>query len=251
MNTSKVVEWGKGNKILVFLHYFGGAADSWQWVAQALSPKYCCIALNLPGFGGTAPLQNKSILEYTRYIRDTLQALGINKFTLIGHSMSGKFALQMAAEDTQQQIEQILLVAPSPPTVEPMPAEEKQRMLKHPDREIAETTVKNAAIKPLTKEQHALAVDTQMIIDNATWQWWLLEGMNHAIADQMDRVKAPVTVLASEDDPAIPYDTILSEVIGKVPGAALVSLKGVGHLLPLEVPKIVAAQIERLMVCQA
>ncbi len=56
-----VVRWGTTGTPLVFLHYFGGSANSWQWVAEELRADCQCIALNLPGFGGTQPLEKPSI----------------------------------------------------------------------------------------------------------------------------------------------------------------------------------------------
>ena len=50
-----LVDQGAGKPVLVFLHYFSGAAVSWQWVMKILQADYRCIALDLPGFGETAP----------------------------------------------------------------------------------------------------------------------------------------------------------------------------------------------------
>ncbi|MEQ9438741.1 MAG: alpha/beta hydrolase [Cyclobacteriaceae bacterium] len=245
--TNHILRWGTQGKPLVLLHYFGGSASSWQWVAEALQNDYQCIALNLPGFGQTAPLTNIQIETFAEWIANMLTQLDLSSCTLIGHSMSGKLALEVAARDSATIIDQLILIAPSPPTREPMPEEEKQRMLHHPDRKEAEKTVEQATIKPLSNEQRALAIDTQLVIDHATWRWWLLEGMNHAIADHLSLIKAPISVLASTKDPAIPYDAILNDVIGLLPQTQLISTDQTGHLLPLEDPDWVAQQIRRII----
>ena len=233
--------------VLVLIHYFGGAARSWQWVTEQLSDEYQCIALNLPGFGKTSPLDAPSIEAFAEYVREETERLGISSFTLLGHSMGGKIAVQVAADDDDRRVERLILIAPSPPTIEQMPPEEKERMLHHPDRGEAETTVKNAVKGSLSPEQHALAVATQLEIDEATWRWWLLEGMNHSIADQVSRVKVPITVLASDDDPVITPEAIQQEVMAVVPDAELVRTQGIGHLSPLEDPDWVAEQIRRVV----
>ena len=233
--------------VLVFIHYFGGAARSWQWVVDRLSDQYRCVTLNLPGFGGTPPLDKPSVEAFAQYVREETDRRGLTSYTLLGHSMGGKIAVQVAADDTEGRIERLILIGPSPPTTEQMPADEKERMLHHPDRGEAETTVKNASQRALSAEQHAMAIETQLEIEEATWRWWLLDGMDHSIADRVDRIQVPITVLASEDDPVITPEAIQQEVLAVLPGAELVQTKGVGHLLPLEDPDWVAEQIRRVL----
>lgn len=245
---NKFEQWGENGKIIVFLHYFGGSVASWQWVAGRLSSKYRCIAINFPGFGGVPPVSEPSIDRMSSYILDTLTKLEINQYSLVGHSMGGKIALQVVSAAPSGSIENLILLAPSPPTVERMPEEEKERMLHHPDRAEAENTVDNVTVKALTKEQYSLAVETQLIIDHPTWQWWLLEGMDHSIATNAKELSVPVTVLASEDDPAITYEMVKNEVMPILPQAVLVTTEGVGHLMPIEDPAWVAKQIKQAMV---
>jgi len=228
--------------VLVFLHYFGGSGASWQWVT-ALLPDYYCFTPDLPGFGGTPPLTNPSVQEMARWVMEEIKKQGIAKYALAGHSMGGKIAVQMAAYDKQEAIVQLILVAPSPPSVEPIPAGEKEHMLRHPDLQEAETNIKKNTIRPLTAAQHKLAIDNNLIADNNTWRWWVNEGTSHSIQDQLVYLHAPVTVVASEDDPAIKFETIQKEVMGLLPHAELVTTKGIGHLSPMEAPEWVAEQI--------
>lgn len=251
LETLPTIAWGSGDKTLVFLHYFSGAASSWQWVAEALSDNYRCLAINLPGFGGAPPLAKPSIQGYAAAIKASLDALEIHTYTLIGHSMGGKIALQLAADNadnTDHTIQQVILIAPSPATQEPMPDEEKQRLLNHhPSEGNAKTTVENAAQKSLTEAQRAIAIQTHTTADDSAWRWWLKTGMNHSIADRVKKIKIPVTVVASKDDPVIPYDLIQSDVVDLLSKAELITCSGVGHLMPLEDPAYVAQQIRQAL----
>lgn len=159
-------QWGTQGEALVFLHYFGGSAQSWQWVAEKLSRDYRCIAINLPGFGHAPAMETSSIAGFAEYVQKELDKLGLRSYTLIGHSMGGKIALQVAANAAKGTVQQIILVAPSPPTTEPMPAKDKERMLRHPNRGEATKSVDDAIKQALTEEQHSLAIETQLIVNH-------------------------------------------------------------------------------------
>lgn len=239
LNSKKPLD--KSKLTLVLLHYFSGSAASWQWLMRELEPDVQCIALDLPGFGSTPPLQSPSLKNYSDFVQQHLANLDLEAFVLIGHSMGGKIALQIAAAPDVKGLHHVVLIAPSPPTQEPMPEDERQRLLNHhPSRENAQTTAESATQVSLSASQYQTAIQTHTQAASSAWRWWLLEGMNHSIANQMPNVRVPITVVASHDDPVIPYETIQQEVMPFLPSAKLVDMSGVGHLMPLEAPKQVA-----------
>ncbi len=249
LSGNKVNEWGteSSGKTLVFLHYFGGAADTWQWVCYELSNEYRSIAINLPGFGGTAPLEEPSIKNFASYALQLLAELNVNQYTLIGHSMGGKVAMLAAAEAPAGQVEQLILFAPSPPTVERMPDNEKQEMLVHPSAEAATANIKKNSVQPLSTDAYEIAVATNYIVDGNTWRWWIEQGMNDSIAPLVADLQMPVTVIASKDDKAITPEMIKNDVMPNLKGARLIETQGLGHLYPLEQPGYVAEIIKQLV----
>lgn len=228
---------------LVFLHYFGGSAQSWTWTMAYLQQDFNCIALNLPGFGGEPALPEPSIAAFTSFIQQKLEALNVESYVLIGHSMSGKIAVDVATNDPNFSVKHLILVAPSPPTVEHIGRQELKRMLIHPNQKEAEITAEKITIKPLIAGQMQLVVQNNLETDNKTWGWWLQEGVRHSIAEDAANLFLPITVLASEDDPAISFESILKEAMPNLPDAKLITTKGVGHLSPMEAPEWLAEQI--------
>ncbi|MEM8544448.1 MAG: alpha/beta hydrolase [Cyanobacteria bacterium P01_H01_bin.119] len=244
-----IKEWGSGEPSLIFLHYFSGAAESWRWVIEQLTPDFRCVAIDLPGFGQAPPLANPSLAAYGDYIGNALKQLEIKNGILVGHSMGGKLALQVATTPRLAALlSQVILVAPSPPTQEPMPDQEKQRLLnQHPSRESAVTTVESATQRSLPDDRRALAIETYRQAENSAWRWWLQTGMNHSIADQTAQIEIPVTVIASQDDPVIPLQMLEHDFGELLPQTKIIALSEIGHLIPLEAPEALSAEIRRLI----
>jgi len=244
--SEKYYSQGKGKKTMVFVHYFGGDAHSWQWLVKRLQKKYNCVVLNLPGFGGTPPLEEPSIYGFANYINSCVKELKLEDYILCGHSMGAKFALYAAKLMPTNPPKHVVLIAPSPPTVEHMTAQERQRMLKHPDRAEAIQTVKGATVKNLRKIKFDQAVASQLKIDPTTWKWWLLEGMRHNIAERIKDLEMGITVIYAREDPVIPEAHIHSEVLPYIQKPSTVALGKVGHLMPMEAPRKLARQLHRI-----
>lgn len=232
---------------LVFLHYFGGSAQSWQWVIERLASEYKCVAFDLPGFGHQATLPEISIQTMSDYVCGTLKKQWIGTCTIVGHSMGAKIALHVAATCKDIQFDQAILVAPSPPTFEPMTAEDRKEMLKLPTHENSIKSVRDSSVVNLSEDKFNSAVANRLQSDPAAWRWWILEGMQHSIEELLPRIECPVTVLASHDDPVIEPATIQTEVMDKMPKASLRWTEQVGHLIPLEAPDWLATQISQAM----
>ena len=247
MKQDHYTQWGDQGHTLVFIHYFGGNAKSWQWVARRLCGNYRCIALCLPGFGKTQPLKETSIETMAEWAVSQLDTLGIDNYTIIGHSMGGKIALQMAAFPNGQTIHRLILIAPSPPSYEPMPNDEKERMLKHPDSEEAKQTVKNAIASDLDDEKYDYATNSQLEVSHTTWKWWLLTGMDNDISTTAKQLTIPITVLASENDAVISKELIQNEVLPNLSNVKALYNQNSGHLIPMEAPVWTANQIVNIV----
>ena len=245
METTNYQIIGTGKTHIVFVHYFGGDAGSWKWLAKRLSKKFTCILLNLPGFNDTSIEEEPSIYVYAKFINEQIEALKLEAYILCGHSMGGKLALYAALINEVNKPKKIILIAPSPPTIENMSEAEKKRMLNHPNRDEAITTVENATKKSLKKRKFDYAVDSQLRIKTTAWEWWLNTGMNHDISDRISGLDIPTVVICSKDDPVISMDAIYKDVMPFLAKGTLLVLSRVGHLIPMEDTRKLARHIKR------
>jgi pimeloyl-ACP methyl ester carboxylesterase len=100
---------------IVLIHGFGAAIDWWDEIAPALAVDHRVIRIDLIGHGGTeAPRSGYSIVRQAALVSAILDKLGVDGFTVIGHSMGGEVATALA-ERNPQRIERMVLID-SPPT---------------------------------------------------------------------------------------------------------------------------------------
>lgn len=87
---------GKGPALLL-IHGIGDSADSWRDVIGELAQDHTVIAPDLLGHGDSdKPRADYSIAAYANAMRDLLTVLGIDRVTVLGHSLGGGVAMQFA-----------------------------------------------------------------------------------------------------------------------------------------------------------
>jgi pimeloyl-ACP methyl ester carboxylesterase len=88
---------GEGPDVLL-IHGLGGAKSSFLYTAAILSRRYRVHALDLPGFGSsskpaTAPYNARWFADT---VRETMDALGIERAHIAGNSLGGRVAIELA-----------------------------------------------------------------------------------------------------------------------------------------------------------
>ena len=90
---------GESGDAVILVHGFGGDADNWLFNIDALAEEATVYALDLPGHGQSSKgMGNPSLKAMTTALAQFMDALGIDSAHLVGHSMGGAIAMQMAAD---------------------------------------------------------------------------------------------------------------------------------------------------------
>jgi pimeloyl-ACP methyl ester carboxylesterase len=80
---------------VVLIHGMVNSSKHWQQVALALSARHRVIAPDLIGHGDTAAVRGDySLGAHAASIRDLLAAIGVERATIVGHSLGGGIAMQ-------------------------------------------------------------------------------------------------------------------------------------------------------------
>ncbi len=87
---------GQGEPLVV-IHGGGGDARTWWDNITELSKQYTVYAPDLPGYGGSQPLDGTYFIpELSDFMEKFAAKLGLEKFYLVGHSLGGGVALDYA-----------------------------------------------------------------------------------------------------------------------------------------------------------
>lgn len=231
----------------VALHYWAGSGRAFEQLRPALPAHTQLLAPDLPGFGaqGVPPAFDYSVAAYADWLATYIRRNNLSTYTLLGHSMGGKIALALAARQPAG-LRSLVLLAPSPPTPEPMSATARAAArAAYGQPEQAARTFAKITNLPLPE-----ALREQVIADNlrssqAAWNAWLNHGSREDISALMPRLDVPCQLLVGEHDRAISSVMQRQATLPLLPpGTALRLVPGAGHLLPLEAPLAVVAALE-------
>lgn len=112
----------------VALYYWAGSGRTFDAVAGSLAPRHCLLAPDLPGFGVAAPAPDHSVAVYNDHVAPFIARQHLRGYLLVGHSMGGKIALNLAARQPAG-LAGVVLLSPSPPGPEPMSETDRQAVL--------------------------------------------------------------------------------------------------------------------------
>lgn len=90
-------ETGTG-QTLFFLHGMNGNSKSWENLFYSLSSSFRVVAWDAPSFGGS-DVFGDNIEEYKNAAKALIETLKLKKIILIGHSMGGLIASQLAYDN--------------------------------------------------------------------------------------------------------------------------------------------------------
>jgi len=106
---------GMGEPLLL-IHSLGLSSDAWRHVMGPLAQKFSVYAVDLMGHGDSdKPDKRYEIHDYAAGIVEFMDKLGISQAKIIGNSIGGSIALEIAAAYPKRVVRQILVGCPAWP----------------------------------------------------------------------------------------------------------------------------------------
>lgn len=88
-------EFGQGNPVII-LHGLFGFSDNWQTIAKGLSEHHLVVTPDLRNHGRSPHVPTHTYPEMAEDVKTFMEAHWMFRADLIGHSMGGKVAMQLA-----------------------------------------------------------------------------------------------------------------------------------------------------------
>jgi pyruvate dehydrogenase E2 component (dihydrolipoamide acetyltransferase) len=96
--TLRYLKRGEGGEPVILLHGFGGDLNTWLFNHEALAADRAVYALDLPGHGGSSrPVRLGDLTDLAGALAAFMEAVGLKKAHLAGHSLGGAVAMEFAA----------------------------------------------------------------------------------------------------------------------------------------------------------
>jgi pimeloyl-ACP methyl ester carboxylesterase len=234
-----VLEAGAGEP-LVFVHGAGGLF--WDPYLDALAEHRKVYAPFLPGSGASTGIEDiRDLWDLVLCYYDLFDALGLGRVDVIGHSLGGMIASELAATDPSR-VRRLVALAPAGTwhDDEPMadifamtPDELLQRMAADPTSPVAQALM---YMPEDLDAQVELVIQRIATLQSAAKFLWPIP--DKGLTRRMHRIKAPTLVLWGKQDGLIPVSYAQDFQRG-IAGCKVELLDGASHLL----------QIERLDAC--
>ena len=231
---------------LVFLHYWGGSHRTFAPVIARLASGCAVVSYDHRGWGAARDLPGPyGISQLADDVLDVVRELRIGRYLLAGHSMGGKVA-QLAASRRPGGLAGLALIAPAPPR----PAVDAQAADALSHAYDTRATVSDALQHVLTHRPLPAGLREQVITDSLAAGddarlAWPRHGITEDITAAASAIDVPVQVLAGQHDRVEPPAVLEANLLPFIPGARMTVIEGTGHLSPLEVPGLLASQLEQ------
>ena len=239
------LDWGsKSDEPILLLHGIAQQAHSWDLVSLALSDRYRVVALDARGHGDTQWPSNQdySIEAHQGDLDVFVEAIGLDKFILVGHSMGGRNGYVFTSRRTEKV--KALVIVDIGPDGERSGSQRIRRFVTLPDQldsfEEFVLRVQEYTGRPLWMINGSLKHSVKQL-PSGKWTWKYDKAIRNPnfspggwtpedLWGCLDRIKCPVFVVRGANSDIFSNDT-LEHMLRAIPGSKGTVIPDSGHLV--------------------
>jgi pimeloyl-ACP methyl ester carboxylesterase len=230
---------------LIYLHGTDGLAE-WPAMLDTLAERFDVIAPDHPGFGASeVPGWIDDVSDVAYLYLDAIEKLGLSSLHVVGQSLGGWIALEMAVRSTQR-LRSLTLISSAGIHVKGVPKAdifmidpEEQARLAYADPKAGDAAAERAAADKYQDQ----AILNRIASARFGWQ---PRFFNPRLERWLHRVNVPTHVIWGDQDRIIPpaYGEAFRRLI---PGSKLTTIPNAGHLPHLERADAVAKAMQTFL----
>ncbi len=245
---------------VVFLHGFMGDSGDWKEVAERLSDRLHVIAVDLPGHGRSLSMRKDgySIEGCVKQVMALMDNLSPEQFSLVGYSMGGRLALQLA-KTFPSRVARLVLESATAGLKDDEARQER----------IASDEQKAKELEQLPLEQFVDSWYRQPLFASLTYRPDLLSdltakrrvnepselaesvrqsgtGTMTPLWDALKSIEIPTLCLAGELDPK--YAALARQMAVAMPNCRAEIIPDAGHIVHLEQPETYTARLRAFLI---
>lgn len=246
------------NTVVIF-HGFSDSKDGFLHVAQKLMKDYHLIIPDMPGFGENEQLDDfcYDIEQYSKWMKDFVDAVVDRNYHLIGHSMGGAIATQMCS-DRVERVRSLTIMCGGGVITLPLVGfyknlvdgdnlfsiESKKDFRKFLSTNFHQLPFMPGSVKHFVYRRYA---------DNREWYNKIMHDLIGDISadlqeipttvlnHRLKEISIPTLIMWGEHDGLFPYDVIGQEYHNNIKNSQFRVIEKAGHCLNLECPGKVSA----------
>ena len=255
------LDWGgEAKQPLVLIHGLSGTAHEWDFLAQNICEEVRVYALDQRGHGLSEwATDGYSLERLVAEIKGFVDALGLGKFALLGHSLGGRNTIGYGGQYPETLSHAIICdMAPEMP------------------REYARSLRKNTAIRPESFRSLEEGVAYAMEMNPKISREMAENQMKHALKEEGDKLvyridraifeitgssalseipllwelltkmTCPTWVMRGMESEVVTPE-LAARMMERIPGGRLVEIPGAGHYIPTDQPALLEKAVREIL----
>ena len=248
----RFIRRGNTGEPIILIHGLMDSADFWHHNLDALAHHHRVWAIDLIGFGYSSRISQPvySLQYFARTIREFMDAQGIARAHLIGHSLGGAVTLQFA-RDYPTRVNKLIVIAPGtflinsigmlnwfaqvpfvPRALMGFALTSQQARWRAYRNALGNPTHLNAYDAELRVRPMRVRGTADALVAMATSRW------TNNLENELAHISAPTLIVWGDRDRAVPVAHAKKHARA-LPNAKLVILEGAGHIPHIEFPAMV------------